>query len=119
MPAPPSLHLPRTRDALGTPDAATILKQELESHPATALPLQSLLRQTAHALDAFSVTVLSITETATGARIRIGVFFHGVNPGCNCADDPAPLTEIPEYGELLLELDRKTAQASIHIPSEA
>jgi len=110
----PSIHLPRTRDALDTPRAAAIAKQEIESLPATALPLQSLLRHSAYALDSFQITLLAIEKRTASATLRIGVFFQGLDPGCSCADDPTPVEPVPEYGELQIELDRRTAVATLH-----
>ena len=108
--------LPKTRAALGTPECLDTLRAELESLPATALPLQSLLSQTAYALDDFKITILSAKAEADPARFRIGIFFRGVNPGCNCADDPSPLTEVPEYGEIELVLDKHTAEGVVTMP---
>ena len=113
MPTPIKIPLPKTHAALDTPDCLDTLRAELESLPATALPLQSLLSQTAYALDDFKITILSAKADADTARFRIGIFFRGVNPGCNCADDPSPLTEVPEYGEIELVLDKYTAEGMV------
>lgn len=116
MPETPVIRLPRSRDALGTPRAAAILKQEIEALPAACLPLQALLTRTACALDDFGVTVLAIDENTDPMRIRIGVFLQGLDPGCSCADDPTPVEPLPEYGELEVEIDRRTAQARFRLP---
>jgi len=115
MPTTTRISLPKTRATLGTPECQATLRAELESLPATALPLQSLLTQTAYALDDFKVTILSTEEGTKTARFRIGIFLQGVNPGCNCADDPTPLTEIPEYGEIELVLDKETAEGVVSV----
>ena len=116
MPPANPLHLPRSRDAIGTPEAAAILKREIEALPAASLPLQALLRRSAYALDEFGITVLAIDGNANPIRIRIGVFFQGLDPGCSCADDPSPVEPVPEYGELCVEIDRATAQARFRLP---
>ena len=107
--------LPKTHATLGTPECPATLRAELESLPATTLPLQSLLTQTAYALDDFKVTILSMEEGTETVRFRIGIFVQGVNPGCNCADDPSPMTEIPEYGEIELVLDMETGEGLMEV----
>jgi len=46
----------------------------------------------------------------------VGVFFQSVIGGCSCTDDPTPASEINEYCEALLEIDKATADTVIMIP---
>lgn len=109
-----SLLLRESLAAWGTPAFAATLKRELQRAGAGALPLQQALAQSsAVAGDAIEVMVIGTSDDAQGIRARIGVFFSGIVAGCSCADDPTPVEAQNEYCELLLTIDRRTAETQV------
>lgn len=99
--------------AWGAPSFEAILKQEL-SRQADRLPLQQALTFSSSVADTpITVMLHSVEESADGLRVCVGIFFHGVTGGCNCADDPTPLDEANEYCKLMLNIDKMTAVATI------
>jgi len=100
--------------AWGTPAFESVLKDAIAHMDAALLPLQQALARSSYTDGANrSVTILDVSATAGCIRVKAGIFYTGIIPGCSCADDPTPLSEIAEYCEVLLEIDRRTAQATI------
>lgn len=113
------LSLPRAAAVWGTDRFAHALKNELESLPGAVLPLQAGLAETSYALEeGFSVMVLGAVERAGRIQARVGVFYQGITPGCACADDPTPVEPRPEYCECIVEIDPRSARASIRLCTE-
>lgn len=109
------LNLDKSLHAWGTPDFEAILKQEV-AQSADRLPLQQCLASTSHVTDApITLVIHSMAEMEKVIRIRAGIFFQGVIGGCSCADDPTPISEITEYCEVQLDIDRVTAITAIAI----
>ncbi len=103
------LHLPASLAAWGTPAFADVLKRELAGQ-ASALPLQQALSASSVALDGgIEVMLIGAQEEDGRIRAKVGVFFSGIVAGCSCADDPTPVAPQSEYCELLLLVDRQTA----------
>jgi hypothetical protein len=104
------------RDSLaawGTPAFAARLKNELQRLGANALPLQQALAQSsAVAGEGIEVMFIGANDDHQRIRARVGVFFSGIVSGCSCADDPTPVEAQNEYCELVLTIDRQTAEAS-------
>ncbi|OGS91510.1 MAG: hypothetical protein A2Z95_09520 [Gallionellales bacterium GWA2_60_18] len=99
--------------AWGTPEFESVLKQEL-ARAADALPLQRGLTVGSQVTDAPVTAVIhSVTTTEEVIRVKAGIFYSSVIGGCSCADDPTPVGENTEYCELLLEIDRATAEVSV------
>ncbi len=110
------MHLPETLKAWETPDFRTALKQELEQLPPGKLPLQQGLSQSSYALDSPVTAVLIGAESLPDRlQIRAGIFYQGIIAGCNCADDPTPVEAQNEYCEVLIVIDRRSAEASIRL----
>jgi hypothetical protein len=106
------LRLAASLAAWNSPSFAAVLKRELEQAGGAQLPLQRGLSATSVALDdAIEVMVLGVGETPARLEVRIGVFFAGIVAGCSCADDPTPVEPQNEYCELLLTIDKATAEA--------
>ncbi|MBI5430548.1 MAG: hypothetical protein HY938_08840 [Nitrosomonadales bacterium] len=104
--------------AWGTPDFADVFKREVAQH-AAQLPLQRGLAMGSHVLDTpVSVAINSITELNGVIRIRAGIFFQSVIAGCSCADDPTPVSEINEYCEMCLDIDKATAATTVALVTE-
>ena len=111
------IKLERSLRVWGTPDFEDSLKHELAQVGAEQLPLQHALTTGNYVADApVTITINSITEMPKVIRVRAGIFFQSVIGGCSCADDPTPVSEINEYCEALLEIDKTTADTVIMIP---
>ncbi len=97
----------------GTPSFETVLKQEL-SRQADQLPLQQALMSSSSVADTpITVMLYGAVESVNGLCVCVGIFFHGVTGGCNCADDPTPLEEANEYCKFQLDIDKMTADTTI------
>ena len=45
--------------------------------------------------------------------MNAGIFYRSVIGGCSCADDPTPVDEQAEYCEVVVEIDKVTAEAKV------
>ncbi len=100
--------------AWGTDAFNIILKKELCSINPDLLPLQQGLTQSNYAISKnLSATILSIKSDNNYIQVKAGLFYTGVISGCSCADDPTPIDEINEYCDVLLRIDKKTAEATV------
>lgn len=104
--------------AWGSPAFAATLKQELEQLDASELPLQQGLTVSSHALDDFSVRILSSAEVADAIHARIGIFYSGLIAGCSCADDPTPVEPQTEYCEARVSIDKQSGQGRVTLLTE-
>lgn len=108
--------LPESLNAFATPEFNAVLKRELEALPVDRLPLQQGLSFSSYVVDdKRSVRVISVADTADVIRAKIGVFYHGIIAGCNCADDPTPVEALNEYCELWLNIDKRTGEAVVSL----
>jgi len=106
--------LEKSLSAWGTPDFTTILKQEILQLDTALLPLQQGLSGSSSVSDApITVFVPSVTEVENALRVRAGIFYQGIIGGCSCADDPTPDSDINEYCEVQLDIDRVSAISTI------
>lgn len=108
--------LPKTLNAWGTGDFDATLKKEIEALNAGQLPLQQGLSAGSYALgDKVEVMVIAAHEQEGFIRAKVGIFYSGIIAGCSCADDPTPVEPQPEYCEVQIDIDRKTAEATIFL----
>lgn len=108
------IKLDKALNAWGTPHFAATLKQEIEQLGVGQLPLQQGLSMGNYVLaEPITAVVLSVTEMEKIIRIKSGIFFKSVIGGCSCADDPTPVSEINEYCELWLDIDKATAATTV------
>ena len=106
--------LPESLKAWDTPDFKAILKRELARLGGGRLPLQQGLSESSHALDdGIEVLVQQVSEEAGRIQAKVGIFYSGIIAGCSCADDPTPIEAQTEYCELLVAIDKATAQAEV------
>ena len=78
------------------------------------LPLQQGLTTGSHALDNdIQAMILNVQETETSIRVKAGIFYKAIIAGCSCADDPTPVDECNEHCEVMIEIDRASAEATI------
>ena len=102
--------LRRALSAWGTPDFQAILKQEIAQLRAGQLPLQQGLSTGNYVSDApLTVLIHSVAEVENILRVRAGIFYQGIIGGCSCADDPTPGSDINEYCEVQMDIDRASA----------
>jgi hypothetical protein len=100
--------------AWNTPAFESVLKAEIEGLDGNLMPLQQGLARTSYAIpDGFSAIILNVTELDDVIRVKVGLSYRGIIPGCSCADDPTPIDELPEYCVVQFDIDRKTAEARV------
>ncbi len=110
------IHLPETLAAWGSPDFEDRFKQEVRQLDARHLPLQQGLAYSSVVSDSdFSARVISASEEVSILRVRAGILYSGIIAGCSCADDPTPVGEQTEYCEVLFEINRKNAEATVKL----
>lgn len=108
------VRLDKALRAWGTPGFEDILKQEIVQLGAEQLFLQQGLSTGNYVADEpITVTINSVAEMEDVIRVTAGIFFKGVIGGCSCTDDPTPASEINEYCEVRLDIDRFTAATRI------
>ena len=108
------IRLREALNVLGTRDFKEVLRKEIEHLDAGLLPLQQGLAKSSQVGDGdFSVMILGIAQDAGVVHVTAGIFYSGIIAGCSCADDPTPVDELSEYCEVLLEIDKATAEATI------
>lgn len=106
-------------NAWGTPAFEAILKHEIEQMDAELLPLQQGLSQSSYTDGANRrAMITSVTEGAGFIRAKTGIFYTGMIPGCSCADDPTPMSELAEYCEVQFDIDKITAETTVTLLTE-
>jgi len=104
----------RSFSAWATPGFKSVLKQEIEQLSVIELPLQQGLTTGSHALDAdIQAMILNVQESEFCIQVKAGIFYKSIIAGCSCADDPTPVDEVNEHCEVLIEIDKMTAEATI------
>lgn len=99
--------------AWGSPEFEEVLKQEL-GQQADRLPLQQALASSSSVAEVpITVLIQSVAEAGDAIRVKVGIFYEGLIGGCNCAGDPTPDSSYTEYCELLLEIDKASAAATV------
>lgn len=102
--------------AWGNDDFETVLKTDIEQLSVGELPLQQGMSASGYALDKeIKVMLLNVTETKDRIQVKAGIFFLGIIPGACCADDPTPVESQNEYCEVLLDIDKITAEATVSL----
>ncbi len=108
------IRLHQALQAWGSPAFKGVLKEELERVDAEQLPLQQGLSASSYVTDGkFDVMIISAAEQPESIRVKAGIFYAGIIPGCSCANDPTPEDEYQEYCEVQLDIDKATAAAQV------
>jgi len=111
--------LPRfsnTLKAWGTTDFKTVIKQEIEALSCHQLPLQQGLTSGSYALDDdIEAMILHMQESETSIQVKAGIFYKAVIAGCSCSDDPTPIDECNEHCEIIIDIDKQSAEATIKL----
>jgi hypothetical protein len=99
---------------LGEPRIFCVLKQEIAQLEHAQLPLQQGLSSGNYVSDApITVAIHSVTELEKVIRVKAGIFYQGIIGGCSCTDDPTPASDINEYCEVQLDIDRESAITTV------
>lgn len=110
------IKLPLSLQACNTDSFNNVLKHELCSIDANLLPLQQGLRHSSYAnAENLSATILKTEENNGRILVTAGLFYSGIIAGCNCADDPTPVDEINEYCEVLICINKNTAETTVSL----
>lgn len=105
------MQLVQSLQSWGKEDFAEVCKLEIAQH-AKHLPLQQNLASGNCVLDApVTVMINRVTEMKDVLFIRTGIFYLSVIAGCSCADDPTTASEINEYCEVRLEINKVSGEA--------
>lgn len=113
------IRLDKALRAWGTPDFEAALKLEIAQLGIDQLPLQQGLSTGNYVTaDPITVVINSVAEMDKVIRIKAGIFFKSVIGGCSCADDPTPTSEINEYCEVQLDIDKTTAATTVALVTE-
>jgi len=110
------LLLPLSLKAWDSDSFNIVLNQELRSIDADKLPLQQGLQLSSYAIsDKLSITVLNREEDATNIIVKAGLLYNGIIAGCSCADDPTPIDETNEYCDVLISINKQTAETTVKL----
>jgi hypothetical protein len=113
------IKLEHSLSAWGQPDFRAVLQRELALLSPGELPLQQGLSTGNYVSDVpFSVIIHSVSEQETSLLVKAGIFYQGIIGGCSCADDPTPASEINEYCEIQLVIDRSNAQTVVTLTQD-
>ncbi|MFZ5536300.1 MAG: hypothetical protein ACOZAP_02330 [Pseudomonadota bacterium] len=106
--------LSKTLAAWGTPAFNDVLKDEVRQLGVEHLPLQQgLAHGNFTSGENLQVRAISTSETFDAIEVKAGLFYSSIIAGCACVDDPTPLSDLPEYSEVLIRIDKATAEATI------
>lgn len=113
------IHLPKSLLAWPSEQFNAALKSEIEHLDAGLLPLQQGLSQSSQVFGSeFSAMILGTNATAAHLHVKIGIFYSGIVAGCSCAGDPTQVDAVNEYCEMLIGIDRKTAEGTAVLVAE-
>ncbi len=105
--------------AWGTPDFKAILTQEITQLGSDQLPLQQGLSTGNYVSDTpITVSINRVTEMDKLIRVTAGIFYQGIIGGCSCTDDPTPISEINEYCEVQLDIEKTSAITTVTLVAE-
>ena len=113
------IELKKSLAAWNTPEFENILRIEIEQMTVQQLPLQQALSNSSYALDTNIKVVFShVSEDKSFIHVKAGIFYTGIIYGCNCADDPTPVDELPEHCDVEIEINKATSEAKIVLLGE-
>ena len=108
------IRLEKALHAWQTPTFKETLKQEIMQLSHDQLPLQQGLSFGNHvAATPITVIINGVTEMEDVIRVRVGILYQSIIAGCSCADDPTPVSEINEYCEVQLDINKNSASTGI------
>lgn len=97
-------------------DLTHCFKQEIALIDHQHLPLQQGLSLSSYVSnEKISAIILNTDETPKRLVIKSGVFYTGIIAGCSCSDDPTPLDTQNEYCDLMIYIDKLTAETTVKL----
>lgn len=103
-------------NAWGTPAFEPTFKRAIEQLDVALLPLQQALARSSYTDGTNrSVTIINVRDDAAYIRVKTGIFYSGIIPGCSCADDPTPMSELTEYCEVQFDIDKQSAETTVSL----
>ncbi len=116
---PVTIRLPKSLAAIGTATFEAVFKNEAAQLGPDALPLRQAMAHGNYVLDrGIEVIVLNVSETPVTVHVKAGIHFLSILTGCACDDDPTPVSELNEYSEALVTIDRSNGAATILLMSD-
>jgi hypothetical protein len=113
------IQLTKAVTAWGSNLFAETLKQEILRLDTGLLPLQQGMTYGNHASDEnLTVMILNVSDDKHSIHAKTGIFFTGIISGCQCADDPSPDNQQPEYCEVMFDINKETAETVMHLLSD-
>lgn len=113
------IKLDKSLHVWGTEKFQAVLKQEIEQLGADNLPLQQGLSTGNYVSNTpFTVLVHNVVEMENVIRVKVGVFYQGIIGGCSCTDDPTPASDINEYCEVYLDINKTNADTDVILVNE-
>ena len=110
------IRLEKALKAWGTAAFNAALKEDIERLDAKRLPLQQGLSQSSYACDEdIKVVIISVAEASGTICARAGIFYSGIIARCSYADDPTPADTCPEYCEIQIDINTRTADTVISL----
>ncbi|MES9860558.1 MAG: hypothetical protein ABW157_03180 [Candidatus Thiodiazotropha sp. LLP2] len=107
--------LSKTRDAWQSSYFNETLKHELEAVDTNKLPLQQGLKLSSIVSEEpFNVMVMKCHDDESTIQVKVAIIYSGIEAGCNCADDPTPISTQPEYCEIMLSIDKISAETFVN-----
>ena len=114
------IRLEKALHAWQTPSFEEELKQEIMQLGHDHLPLQQGLSFGNHvAATPITVMINSVAEMEDIIRVRAGILYQSIIAGCSCTDDPTPISEMSEYCEVLLDINKNSASTEITLVSNS
>ncbi|MEN6586892.1 MAG: hypothetical protein ABFE02_12700 [Sulfuricella sp.] len=102
--------------AWGTPAFAETLRGSVEQLDANLLPLQECLTQSTFTTGANrKVEVLDVSDDTDFIHAKTGIFYSGLVAGNSCDDELSPITDVSEYCEVAIDIDKRTAEAKVKL----
>jgi len=113
------IKLSNALNAWKSADFDNFLKADIDKMTVDQLPLQQAIVSSSYALDTnIKSIIINKSDDSNAIRIKAGVYFTGIIAGCNCADDPSPADEIPEYCVIQIEINKASAETKITLLNE-
>lgn len=110
------IQLANTLTAWGSPEFAKVFQHEVQQLGVHQLPLQQALRYGNHAVDCrLQAMLLKAEAMEQSLKVKAGIFFCGIIAGCSCTDDIGVDDVHNEYCEMLFDIDRCTASATVSL----
>lgn len=100
------IFLPQSLSTFGSDHFEQTFKQELVAQDEFARYLQQAMQfGSAAQLDDIEIMLNRVVSLDGDIELNIGVFYHSIIAGCNCADDPSPVEKNNEYAEIQIRID--------------